>query len=123
MSAFSLPKASDKEKTERAKAIQDATKLAIEIPFNVMKTASASMDVIRAMAETGNPNSVSDAGVAALCARSAVMGAFLNVRINAASLEDKKIVDEIIRKGKEIEIKTIDLEKEILKTVNEKIGI
>ncbi|HTS45051.1 MAG TPA: glutamate formimidoyltransferase [Puia sp.] len=123
MSAFSLPKASDKEKTERAKAIQEATKLAIEIPFNVMKTASASMDVIRAMAETGNPNSVSDAGVAALCARSAVMGAFLNVRINAASLEDKKIVDEIIRKGKEIEIKTIDLEKEILKTVNEKIGI
>jgi glutamate formiminotransferase/formiminotetrahydrofolate cyclodeaminase len=88
-----------------------------------MQTAYASMEVIEAMAETGNPNSVSDAGVGALCARSAVMGAFMNVRINAASYDDKAYVSDIIKKGKVIEDKAIELETKILKTVNEKIGI
>ena len=123
MTAFGLPKATDEEKAFRTKAIQEATKFAIEIPFKVMQTSFASMEVIRAMAETGNPNSVSDAGVGALCARTAVMGAFMNVRINAAGYEDKNYVNEIIAKGKEIENKTISLEKDILKIVNEKIGI
>lgn len=122
MTAFGLPKSSDEEKATRTKAIQDATKSAIEIPFKVMQSAYASMEVIKAMAETGNPNSVSDAGVGALCARSAVIGAFLNVRINAAGYDDKSFVNEIIAKGKEIENKTIALETEILKVVNEKIG-
>ena len=81
------------------------------------------MNVMKAMAEVGNPNSVSDAGVGALCARSAVMGAFMNVRINASGYSDKNFVTDIIAKGKEIENKTIELEKEILKIVNEKIGI
>ena len=72
-----------KKKQPVTKAIQEATKYAIEIPFKVMQNAYASMEVIKAMAETGNPNSVSDAGVGALCARAAVMGAFMNVRINA----------------------------------------
>jgi glutamate formiminotransferase/formiminotetrahydrofolate cyclodeaminase len=81
------------------------------------------MEVIKAMAETGNPNSVSDAGVGALCARSAVMGAFMNVRINAADYEDKSYVNDIVSKGKDIENKTIELEKEILAVVNTKIGI
>ncbi|MEI2747208.1 MAG: cyclodeaminase/cyclohydrolase family protein [Ferruginibacter sp.] len=111
------------EKAIRSKAIQDATRNAIEIPFKVMQTAYSSMEVIKAMAETGNPNSVSDAGVGALCARSAVMGAFMNVRINAADYEDKAYVNDIITKGKEIENKTIALEKEILAVVNTKIGI
>ena len=83
---LSLPKATDEEKATRTKAIQDATKFAIEIPFKVMQAAYASMEVIKAMAETGNPNSVSDAGVGALCARSAVMGAYMNVRINAIGI-------------------------------------
>jgi glutamate formiminotransferase/formiminotetrahydrofolate cyclodeaminase len=123
MSAFGLPKSTEEEKTARNKAIQAATKLAIEIPFKVMETGFAGMEVIKAMAETGNPNSVSDAGVGALCARSAVMGAFMNVRINAAGYDDKKFVANIIAKGKEIENKTIALETEILKVVNGKIGI
>ena len=123
MHAFALPKGNDAEKAARTKAIQDATKYAIEIPFKVMQAAYASMEVIKAMAEIGNPNSVSDAGVGALCARSAVMGAFMNVRINAAGYDDKDYVNDIIAKGKEIEDKTMALEAEILKTVNEKIGV
>ncbi|MBS1746595.1 MAG: glutamate formimidoyltransferase [Bacteroidetes bacterium] len=121
MAAFGLPKSSDEEKRARTQAIQDATKLAIEIPFRVMNIAYESMEVIHAMAATGNPNSISDAGVGALCARSAVMGAFMNVRINAASYNDKNFVEDIIAKGKAIEEKTITLEKEILQLVNEKI--
>jgi glutamate formiminotransferase / formiminotetrahydrofolate cyclodeaminase len=123
MIAFGLPKSTTEEKAVRTKAIQEATKFAIEIPFKVMQTSFASLEVIKAMAEIGNPNSVSDAGVAALCARSAVMGAFMNVRINAKDFEDKKFVTDIINKGKEIENKTIALEEEVLKIVNEKIGV
>jgi glutamate formiminotransferase / formiminotetrahydrofolate cyclodeaminase len=122
MAAFGLPKSTAEEKATRTKAIQEATKFAIEIPFKVMQAACNSMDVIKAMAVIGNPNSVSDAGVGALCARSAVMGAFMNVRINAAGYDDKIFVEEIILKGKEIENKTIALETEILNIVNEKIG-
>lgn len=123
MHAFSLSKNTDEDKAARTKSIQDATKNAIEIPFKVMQTACESMSVIQSMAEIGNPNSVSDAGVGALCARSAVMGAFMNVRINAAGYDDKAYVNDIIAKGKEIENKAIKLEIEILKTVNEKIGV
>jgi glutamate formiminotransferase/formiminotetrahydrofolate cyclodeaminase len=123
MNAFGLPKGTDAEKAIRKQAIQDATKYAIEIPFKVMQTAYASMEVIKAMAEIGNPNSVSDAGVGALCVRSAVMGAFMNVRINAKDFDDKNYVADIIAKGKAIENNTIVLEAAILKVVNEKIGV
>jgi glutamate formiminotransferase/formiminotetrahydrofolate cyclodeaminase len=123
MSAFGLSKSTEEEKKVRTQAIQEATKYAIEIPFTVMQLAYESMSVIKAMAEVGNPNSVSDAGVGALCARSAVMGAFMNVRINAKDYADKNFVTDIISKGKQIENKTIALEKEILKIVNEKIGL
>lgn len=123
MTAFGLPKATDEEKKIRTQAIQDATKFAIEIPFKVMQMSFDSMQVIKAMAEIGNPNSVSDAGVGALCARSAVMGAFMNVRINAAGYDDKKFVNDIVAKGKKLEEQTIALEAEILKIVNTKIGI
>lgn len=122
MAAFGLPKATDEEKAARTAAIQEATKYATEIPFRVMETAFASMDVIKAMAEEGNPNSVSDAGVGALAARSAVMGAFLNVKINAAGLTDKTFAAEIVAKGASIQEKAMQLETEILKLVNEKIG-
>ncbi len=123
MTAFSLPKGTDDEKSARKQAIQEATKFAIEVPFKVMQLSFDSLEVIKAMAEIGNPNSVSDAGVGALCARSAVMGAFMNVRINAGGYDDKLFVNDIIAKGQEIERKTIALETEILKTVNEKIGL
>ncbi len=123
MAAMSLSKSNEEEKKVRKQAIQEATKFAIEVPFKVMQLVYESMHVIKAMAETGNPNSVSDAGVGALCACSAVMGAFMNVRINANGYDDKTFVDDIIAKGKEIENKTIALEAEILKIVNEKIGV
>ncbi len=123
MTAFGLPKSNEEEKAARKQAIQEATKFAIEIPFKVMQLSYDSMTLIKAMAEIGNPNSVSDAGVGALCARSAVMGAFMNVRINAAGYDDKSYVSDIIAKGKDIEHNTIALEAEILKVVNEKIGL
>ncbi len=123
MSAFNLPKSTDEEKKKRTQCIQEATKYAIEVPFKVMQLSFESMDLIKTMAMEGNPNSVSDAGVGALCARSAVIGAFMNVRINASGLDDKKFVDEIISKGKLIEKETIAAETEILSLVNEKIGI
>ncbi len=123
MSAFNLPKSTDEEKKKRTHCIQEATKYAIEVPFKVMQLSFESMDLIKTMAIEGNPNSVSDAGVGALCARSAVIGAFMNVRINASGLDDKKFVDEIISKGKLIEKETIAAETEILSLVNEKIGI
>jgi len=123
MTAFGLPKGTDEEKKIRTQAIQEATKFAIEIPFKVMQTTYESMEVIKAMVEMGNPNSVTDAGVGALCARSAVIGAYMNVRINATGYDDKNYVNDIIAKGKKIEEQTIALEAEILKIVNSKIGI
>lgn len=121
MDSFKLPKSTEAEKRVRTEAIQAATKYAIEIPFQVMEASYASMDLIKAMAENGNPNSVSDAGVGALCARSAVMGAFLNVKINAAGLKDAEFVNDKLQQGAELERKTMALEKEILEIVNSKI--
>ena len=123
MSAMGLPKGTEEEKALRNKALQEATKLAIDVPFKVMQLSYESMAVIKAMAENGNANSVSDAGVGALCARSAVMGAFLNVKINAGGYDDKQFVNDIITKGKAIESKAIVLEGEILEIVNKKISI
>ncbi len=123
MAAFSLPRASEEEKAIRHQAIQDATRTAIEVPFRVMEVAYASLDLIRAMAATGNPNSVSDAGVGALCVRASVLGAYMNVRINAAGYDDKAFVAEILKKGKQIEAAALKAEAEILAIVNEKIGI
>ncbi len=123
MNAFSLPKTTDEEKIIRTQSIQSATKYAIEVPYKVMQASFSGMQIIKAMAETGNPNSISDAGVGALCARSAVMGAFMNVRINAAGYDDKIFAKDIVAKGKEIENKAIALEAEIIKIVNEKIGM
>jgi len=123
MESFGLPKATDEEKAAREQAIQDATRFAIEVPFKVMQTALSSMDVIKTMVEIGNPNSVTDAGVAALCARTAVLGAFMNVKINASGYKDKDYVIDIIYRGNEIERKAMALEAEIIDMVNGKIGL
>jgi glutamate formiminotransferase/formiminotetrahydrofolate cyclodeaminase len=123
MNAMSLPKGTDEEKATRKKAMNEATKVAIEVPFKVMQTSYNSMEVIKAMAEVGNPNSVSDAGVGALCARSAVMGAFMNVRINASGYDDALFVDEVLESGREIERRAMALESQILEIVNSKIGV
>jgi len=123
MTAMGLPKGTDEEKAIRIKAIMDATRVAIEVPYQVMKLSYQSMEVIKAMAGIGNPNSVSDAGVGALCARSAIMGAFMNVRINAAGYDDKIFITEVLAQGREIEDKAKKLEVEILDIVNSKIGV
>jgi len=121
MHALSLPKSTPKEKAMRNKTIQDAIKKAIEVPMEVMLISLESMSLIRAMAETGNPNSVSDAGVGALCARSAIRGAFLNVKINCAGCEDATYVKGILDKGLKIEQTAIETEQAILTIVNGKI--
>jgi glutamate formiminotransferase/formiminotetrahydrofolate cyclodeaminase len=121
MAAFGLPKGTDAEKAARDEAIQAATRRAIEVPLKVMETTLSSMEVIRAMAEIGNPNSVSDAGVGALCARSAVMGAHLNVRINSGDLKDKALLEEYLARGAEMEAQAIEAERDILEVVASKL--
>ena len=121
MSAFGLPRGTDAEKAERDRAIEDANKTAIDVPFRVMQTAYESMEVIKAMAEIGNPNSVSDAGVGALCARTAVMGAYLNVLINTPDLKDREFAEDRISRGKEIQDNAVALEQEILAIVGSKL--
>ena len=122
MDAFSLPKTTDAEKAARKQAIQQATRYAIEIPLQVMQLSLASFDLIKAMAETGNPNSVSDAGVGALCARSAVYGAYLNVKINAAGYDDKTYVEQVLKSSDEVLSKALAIEKQVLEIVMTKIG-
>ena len=117
MDAFGLPKTTDAEKAARKQAIQDATKQAMLIPFEVMETAYNSMEVMKSMADIGLPASLSDAGVGASCARTAVIGAYLNVKINAAGLDDQAFVDELLSKGADIRQKAEGLEKEILELV------
>jgi len=121
MDAFGLSKGNDAEKASRKAAIQHATKEAIEVPFQVMKTSLEAMDVVKAMAETGNPNSVTDAGVGALCCRTAIRGAFLNVKINAVDLEDKAFVEKVIKEGALMEEKAEVLEKEVMVIVASKL--
>ncbi|MCD4769859.1 MAG: cyclodeaminase/cyclohydrolase family protein, partial [Bacteroidales bacterium] len=121
LDAFGLPKESDSEKNYRKEMIEEATKNAILIPFKVMETAYKGFEVIRAMVENGNPNSITDAGVGALAIRSAISGAFLNVRINSVGLSDKSFAENIIRKGEEIVNRSNSEESEIIKIVEGKI--
>jgi len=121
MSAFGLPKSSEDEKAERLKAIQDATKYAIEVPYLVMETALESMDIIIKMAEIGNANSVTDAAVGGLCARTAIIGAYLNVKINAAGLDDKKYAKKVIADAEKLVSMANELESKILRITESKI--
>jgi len=121
MNAYSLPKESENDISKRNKAIQDATKNAILSPFEIMKKSFDSMIIMKKMAEIGNPNSITDVGVGALCARTAVIGAFLNVKINCNDYNDKNYVNEILSEGQKIVDKCCQIEQEILKIVNQKI--
>ena len=121
MEAMRLPKGSEAEQKVRKDAMDAATKYAILIPFKVMETSLQSMDIIQQMAKIGNPNSVTDAGVGALCARTAVIGAFLNVKINCKDFDDTEFVTDILAKGEAVMAKAIAKETEILKITNEKI--
>lgn len=121
MNAFQLPKSTEQESAARKQAIQDATKYAIEVPFKVMEKSLESMEIIKAMAEKGNPNSITDAGVGALCARAAVTGALLNVKINASSYNDKAFTSEKIRVGTEMEKQAVAIEQAVLELINKTI--
>lgn len=122
MQAFGMPKGSPEEKAARSAAIQEATKYAIEIPFRVMQLSLESMHVAKAMAETGNPNSVTDAGVGGLCARTAVIGAHMNVLTNAAGLKDKDFLDRILPEAQRMTNEAEALEQEIRAIVIRNIG-
>lgn len=119
--AFGLPKKTDEDKKARKQAIEEATKFATEAPFKTMQLCLESMQVAKAMAEIGNPNSVSDGGVGAIAAMAGIKGAFLNVKINAADLEDKAFAEKIIADAKKINDQAIKLEEEIIKIVESKL--
>lgn len=121
MAVFAMPKGTDEEKAARAKAMQEATLYATQVPLETMKASVATFPLIKAMAEEGNPNSVSDAGVGALAARAAVLGAHLNVKINAAGLKDRAVADKLIAEADAIAAEACKLEAEILEIVNGKI--
>ncbi len=118
---FRMPKSTPEEVKTRQEAIENATKYATEIPFKVMETAYNSMEVMMAMAKEGIQNSLSDAGVGALCARTAVIGAYFNVRINAKDIKDRSFAKEILFKAKEIYDQTNKLEKEMIEFIDTKI--
>lgn len=119
MDAFGLPKSSDAEKAARTRAIQEATVYATQVPLKTMKAAFAAYDLIEEMARKGNPNSVSDAGVGALCIRTAVYGAYLNVKINAAGIKDREQAGHILAEAKDIFDRSGKKESEILQIVTD----
>ena len=121
MAALGMPKGSDEEKKARAEALEAATLYATEVPLKTMKAALEVFPIVRAMAAEVNPASVSDAGVGALAARSAVLGAQLNVRINAAGLNDREAAERLCAEAAEIAAKAIAEETEVLEIVNSKI--
>src|SRR5919197_4666248 len=102
MDAFALPRRSEKEKAERSSAIEAATKHAAEIPLRVMETAAKSYPLLVAMAEKGNPASISDVGVGVLATRACIEGAALNVRINLAQLKDEKPKSALLKEAQQI---------------------
>lgn len=122
MAALGMPKGTDAEKAARAEAMEEATLYATKVPLMTMEAAYDAFELLEAMAENGNPASVSDAGVGALAARSAVLGAQLNVRINAAGLKDRSEADALLVRADEIAAKAVEAEAHILEIVNKKIG-
>ena len=121
MDVFSMPKSTDEEKAARAEAMERATLYATQVPLRTLKRAYEAFPLVKAMAETGNPNSVSDAGVGALAIRSAIMGAALNVKINAAGLKDREMADKLVGEAVEIVAAAQREEAEILEIVESKI--
>lgn len=120
LASFRLPQSSEAERAARHQAIQQATKRAIEVPFQVMQASVKSMKILEVMAMEGNPASVSDAGVGALCARAAARGAYMNMQINSGDLEDKDAVEDLLTRGKALEEEAAALESTILQIVSDK---
>ena len=123
MAGFRLPQGTDTEKRARHDAIQMATRGAIDVPFRTMEVSLEAMEVVKQMAEKGLPASISDGGVGALCARSAVLGAFLNVKVNTKDLEDATAVADYLKRGQAIADRACALEAEILQIVETKLEV
>jgi len=121
ISGFRMPKGTTEEKEARKLTIENATKYATEIPLQVMETAYNSMEILQAMVKEGIPSSLSDAGVGILCARTAVIGAYFNVRINAKDIKDRKFATGILDKATTIYQKTIQIEKEVIDFIDSKM--
>ena len=122
MGAMRMPKSSPEQIEERDAAIEAATLYAGEVPLRTMKTAVKAFPLLRRMAEEGNPNSVSDAGVGALAARSAVLGAQLNVKINASGLQNRDDASRLLAEAEAVAADAIKAEEDILNIVNGKIN-
>jgi len=116
--AFKLPKETDEEKNERSLRIQAATKVAAEVPMEVARRAFAIMDMIEEVAENGNQNAITDVCVSMMSARTAVLGAILNVKINLSSLKDEKFVAEMKAECDRLEKDAIAKEQALLEKVN-----
>jgi glutamate formiminotransferase/formiminotetrahydrofolate cyclodeaminase len=123
LEAMGLPKKSDEEKAARHAAIQEATRYATLVPFKVMETAFSGFEIIKAMVEKGNPNSITDAGVGALSLRTCIRGAFLNVQINAAGIDDKEFVSDLMGKGRKINEESLLIENEIISLLESRMSI
>ncbi len=118
---FRMPKETAEEKELRAKAIEDATKYATEVPFKVMETAYKSMEVAQAMLKDGMQSSLSDSAVGILCAKTAVTGAYFNVKINAKDIKDRVFAEDILNRSEDIYQKTVAIETEVINYVNSKM--
>ncbi|MDO8366986.1 MAG: glutamate formimidoyltransferase [Saprospiraceae bacterium] len=117
MAAYGLPNTTPREKTARKAAIQAGTRTAIEVPFKVLQLAFESLPLIKQMVETGNPNSITDAGVGALCARAAVRGAYMNIQVNTGGLNDKMFAEQVLAEGKKMAEAADAMERDILEIV------
>ena len=122
LEAFALPKKTEEEKLFRNEAVQEATRSAIIVPFTVMNTAFQAFGILEEMVKNGNPSSMTDAGVGVLAIRSCIIGAFLNVQINAAGLKDKKFTEDLIERGNSIVTETVSKEAKILEILNRRIS-
>ena len=121
MQAFGLPKGTDEEKRARTQAIEDATKYACEIPLKVMETSFGALNLLALMIEKGNPNSITDAGVGALCIKTAVRGAYFNVLVNAQGLKDRTFAEAIKGKAKDLLDKTNNQTNQLIEKVEQAI--
>ena len=123
ITAVRMPKATDEEKQMRKNAMHEATRYAIQIPLEVMKTAFDAFDLVDAMVKKGNVNSISDAGVGGLCLKTAIYGAYLNVKINCAGFEDENFVRTVNEEAENILEEAIKKEKAIVKAVEKSIQV
>ncbi|EJX05056.1 methenyltetrahydrofolate cyclohydrolase [gut metagenome] len=122
-SCFKMPKVTDEEKAARSRAIQEATKHAALVPMQIARQAFDLMPYISEVARRGNRNAVTDACVAMMAARSAVLGALLNVRINLSSLKDKEFATQLQKESDELESQAYAIEKDLLYEINKELRV